>query len=116
MFFVVGIAMALVLFFGGNEVAAGHLSIGKFVQFNAYLAMLTWPMISLGYTINMYQQGAASMARIMEVMHKQPQIKDSGRTLPVRTVQGRIEFHNVGVKYGDAWVFRNVSCTIEPYS
>jgi ATP-binding cassette subfamily B protein len=114
MFFVVGIAMALVLFFGGNEVAAGNLTIGKFVQFNAYLAMLTWPMISLGYTINMYQQGAASMARIMEVMHRQPKIRDTGRTLPIRSIQGRIEFRNVGVKYGEAWVFRNVSFAVEP--
>jgi ATP-binding cassette, subfamily B, multidrug efflux pump len=114
MFFVVGIAMALVLFVGGNEVAAGHMTIGKFVQFNAYLAMLTWPMISLGYTINMYQQGAASMARVMEVMHRQPKIKDTGRTLPIRSLRGKIEFRNVGVKYDDRWVFRHVSFTVEP--
>lgn len=109
MFFVVGIAMALVLFIGGTEVANGAITVGQFVQFNAYLLMLTWPMISLGYTINMYQQGAASMARIMEVMDRQPEIRDTGRTLPISTINGDIEFRNVGVRHGDTWVFRNVS-------
>jgi ATP-binding cassette subfamily B protein len=109
MFFVVGIAMALVLFIGGTEVANSTITVGQFVQFNAYLLMLTWPMISLGYTINMYQQGAASMARIMEVMDRQPEIRDTGRTLPISTINGDIEFRNVGVRHGDTWVFRNIS-------
>lgn len=109
MFFVVGIAMALILFIGGTEVAHGTITVGQFVQFNAYLLMLTWPMISLGYTINMYQQGAASMARIMEVMQRQPQIRDTGRTLPISSIRGEIEFQNVGVRYGDTWVLRDVS-------
>jgi ATP-binding cassette subfamily B protein len=116
MFFVVGIAMALVLFFGGREVASNTISIGQFIQFNAYLAMLTWPMISLGWTINMYQQGAASMERIMEVMHRQPDIRDTGRTLPIKSIRGQIEFRNVGVKYGDTWVIRNVSFSVRPGS
>jgi ATP-binding cassette subfamily B protein len=109
MFFVVGIAMALVLFIGGTKVAEHVITVGQFVQFNAYLLMLTWPMISLGYTINMYQQGAASMARIMEVMQRQPEIRDTGRTLPIAEVRGEIEFRNVGVRYGDTWVLRNIS-------
>jgi ATP-binding cassette subfamily B protein len=112
MFFVVGIAMALILFIGGTEVAHRSITVGQFVQFNAYLLMLTWPMISLGYTINMYQQGAASMARIMEVMQRQPQIRDTGRTLPITSIRGEIEFRNVSVRYGDAWVLRNVSFTV----
>jgi ATP-binding cassette subfamily B protein len=109
MFFVVGVAMALILFIGGTEVAHRTITVGQFVQFNAYLLMLTWPMISLGYTINMYQQGAASMARIMEVMHRQPQIRDTGRTLPISSIRGEIDFRNVGVRYGDTWVLRHVS-------
>jgi ATP-binding cassette subfamily B protein len=109
MFFVVGVAMALVLFIGGTKVAGGSITVGQFVQFNSYLLMLTWPMISLGYTINMYQQGAASMARIMEVMQRQPEIRDTGRTLPIFSIDGEIEFRNVGVRYGNAWAFRDVS-------
>jgi len=116
MFFVIGVATALVLYVGGADVAAGRLSLGHFVQFLAYLALLSWPMISLGWVINMYQQGAASMARIMEVFTRQPEIRDSGRTLPVSEVTGRIEFRNVGVRYGELQVLRNVSFTVDPGS
>jgi ATP-binding cassette subfamily B protein len=116
MFFVVGIAMALVLYVGGTEVASKEISLGEFVQFNAYLALLTWPMISLGWVINMYQQGAASMGRVMEVMTRQPEIRDSGRTLPIHRVDGRIEFRDVGVRYGDRRVLSNVSFVVEPGS
>ena len=76
--------------------------------------MLTWPMISLGWVINMYQQGAASMGRIMEVMTREPTIRDTGRTLPIETITGKIEFRNVGVHYGDTSDLRNVSFTVEP--
>jgi ATP-binding cassette subfamily B protein len=112
MFFVMGIALALVLYVGGTEVANGQISIGEFAQFNAYLAMLTWPMISLGWVINMYQQGAASMGRIMEVMSREPSIRDTGRTLPIEAIHGEIEFRSVGVRHGDTWVFRDVSFTV----
>lgn len=114
MYLVMGIALALVLYIGGHEVAAGRISLGQFVQFNAYLAMLTWPMISLGWVINLYQQGSASMERLMEVLGRQTRIKDSGRTLPITEVKGRIEFRDVGVKHGNDWVFRHVSFTVEP--
>jgi ATP-binding cassette subfamily B protein len=114
MFLVVGIALALVLYVGGMEVVHKEISLGELVQFNAYLAILTWPMISLGWVINMYQQGAASMARVMEVMTRQPEIRDSGRTLPIRQIDGKIEFRNIGVSYGDRRVLRGVSFVVDP--
>jgi len=114
MFFVMGVALALVLWIGGTETARGEITIGEFVQFNAYLAMLTWPMISLGWVINMYQQGAASMGRVMEVMNRQPAIRDSSLTLPLNHIEGQIEFRNVSVSYGTQRVLQNVSFTVEP--
>jgi len=114
MFLVVGIALALVLFVGGQEVARREITLGEFVQFNFYLAMLSFPMIALGWVINMYQQGSASMARIMEVLNRKPEIRDAGRTLPVSKIDGKIEFREVGVKYGDTRVLRHVSFTVEP--
>lgn len=116
MYFVMGVALALVVYVGGTQVADGEIKIGTFVQFQTYLGLLTWPMISLGWVINLYQQGSASMERIMEVMERQPAIADSGRTLPIETVRGKIEFCNAGVKHGDEWVFRHVSFTVEPGS
>jgi ATP-binding cassette subfamily B protein len=116
MFFVMGVALALVLWIGGTETARGQITIGEFVQFNAYLAMLTWPMISLGWVINMYQQGAASMGRVMEIMNREPVIRDSSLTRPVNRIEGRIEFKNVGVSYGSRRVLQNISFTVEPGS
>lgn len=110
---VVGVALALVLYVGGQDVARGTITLGEFVQFTAYLGMLTWPMISLGWVINMYQQGAASMGRIMEIMSREPAIRDTGRTLPISTVAGKIEFRGVGVKYGDTVILHDVSFTVE---
>jgi ATP-binding cassette, subfamily B, multidrug efflux pump len=114
MSFVVGIALALVLYVGGTEVANGEITTGEFVQFNAYLAMLAWPMISLGWVINMFQQGAASMGRVMEVMNRRPTIRDTGRTLGSAQVHGAIEFRHVGVKYDNVVVLDDVSFSVEP--
>ncbi|GAC1323543.1 MAG: ABC transporter ATP-binding protein [Chloroflexota bacterium] len=116
MFFVMGIALALVLYVGGLDVSHGEITLGQFVQFNGYLAMLTWPMISLGWVVNLYQQGAASMARVMEVMHHQPGVRDTGLTHPIAAIRGHIEFRDVGVRRGDVWVFRHVSFQVEPGS
>jgi ATP-binding cassette, subfamily B, multidrug efflux pump len=110
---VVGIALALVLYVGGTEVANREITTGEFVQFNAYLAMLAWPMISLGWVINMFQQGAASMGRVMEVMNRRPTIRDTGRTLGSARVHGAIEFRHVGVKYDNVVVLDDVSFTVE---
>lgn len=113
MTFVVGIAMALVLYVGGTEVANQEITTGEFVQFNAYLAMLSWPMIALGWVINMFQQGAASMGRVMEVMNRRPTIRDTGRTLGSISIRGAIEFRHVGVKYDGVPVLQDVSFTVE---
>jgi ATP-binding cassette subfamily B multidrug efflux pump len=109
MFFVVGITAALILYFGGQEVVQRQLTLGSLVQFNAYLTMLTWPMIALGWTMNLYQQGTASMGRLAEILHAQPHIRDSGRTLPIETIKGDIEFRDVGVQRGDRWVLRHIN-------
>lgn len=112
MFFVMGIAVALVLYVGGLDVTRGEITLGQFVQFNGYLAMLTWPMISVGWVVNMFQQGAASMERVTEVLQREPRIRDTGHTLPVEALSGAIEFRDVGVRHGDIWVFRHVSFTV----
>lgn len=109
MFFVMGIAAALVLYVGGTEVVAGELTVGQFVQFTLYLGLLSWPMIAIGYVINMYQQGSASMERLMEVLNRQPAIRDTGRTLPIAAVGGEIEFRKVSVRRSEQEVLRDVS-------
>jgi ATP-binding cassette subfamily B protein len=106
------LTVALVLIVGGQAVASGRLSLGDFVRFNAYLALLTWPMIALGWTVTLVQQGSASMARISEVLHRPPTIETKPKAQPRSAVVGDIEFRNVGLRYGDTWVLRNISLHI----
>lgn len=90
---------ALVLLVGGQMVANGTLSLGDLVLFNTYLALLSWPMISLGWTVNLYQQASASMGRIAEVLHRVPRIATPPDAPADFEVMGDIEFRNVGVRF-----------------
>jgi ATP-binding cassette subfamily B protein len=77
-----GLAELIVLWLGAREVMAGRMSIGELVAFNAYLAMLAWPMIAFGWVTNLLQRGRASWARMLEVLDAQPTIDDRAVTKP----------------------------------
>ncbi|HEX6606213.1 MAG TPA: ABC transporter ATP-binding protein, partial [Chloroflexia bacterium] len=109
MTFVLGVTAGIILFVGGSEVIAGHITLGQFVQFNGYLGMLSWPMIALGWVVNLYQQGVASMGRISEVMRQEPAIADRPTALPVTAIKGEIEFRDVGLSYGGQRVLNGLS-------
>ena len=74
--FMLGIAMVIVLFVGGHEVLSGRISAGDFAAFTIYTVMLTWPMIALGYVVNLFERGTASMVRIHELLIEEPTIDD----------------------------------------
>src|SRR5205823_1073400 len=63
-----GLGMVTVVAIGGTEVLRGTISVGAFVAFGLYLGMLTWPLIALGWVINLFQRGAASMGRLLDVL------------------------------------------------
>src|SRR5207245_2424673 len=84
---VAGLAGLVLLYVGGQHVAAGRLSLGQFVQFNYYLILLSWPLIALGWVTNMFQQGAASLNRIEAILHRQPAIASPPH--PIRPTAGR---------------------------
>jgi ATP-binding cassette subfamily B multidrug efflux pump len=71
-----GIAVVIVLWLGGRQVLQGRMNVGDFVAFNTYMAQLMWPVIALGWVINIFQRGTASMARIDEILTQQPEIAD----------------------------------------
>lgn len=98
---VLGLIAALVLLVGGRLVAAGQISLGDLVLFNTYLTLLAFPMINLGWTVNLYQQASASMGRIAEVLHRQAEIT-SPPGAPAAAIQGAIEFREVGVRFDRA--------------
>src|ERR1022692_3462036 len=71
-----GAAVVIVLWLGGRQVLLGKMNVGKFVTFNTYMVQLTWPVIALGWVINIFQRGTASLARIQEILSQQPEIAD----------------------------------------
>ena len=82
-----GLSAVVVLYVGGKLVMAGQVTVGEFVAFGVYLGMLVWPMIALGWAVNLVQRGAASMARINQLFREQPAITEPGE--PHRTCRPR---------------------------
>jgi ATP-binding cassette subfamily B protein len=85
-----GASTALVLWFGGRDVVAGRLTIGEFVQFNAYLAILSSALMPLGWTVSMAQQGIASMRRVAEVLAAHPSITDAEQPVTIERPKLRL--------------------------
>jgi ATP-binding cassette subfamily B multidrug efflux pump len=77
MAFFLGLGALLVLWLGSREVIRGRITLGEFVAFNAYLTMLSWPMIAFGWVTNMLQRGMASWKRMLEVLDAEPAIRDT---------------------------------------
>jgi ATP-binding cassette subfamily B multidrug efflux pump len=112
MFLIQGIATALVVWVGGMQVIEGKLTLGQLVQFTGYLALLGWPMIALGWVVNLFEQGMASMQRIREVLSTKPDVTSSAQPKKLEVVQGELEFDNVGLRYGEVWALRHISFRI----
>jgi ATP-binding cassette subfamily B multidrug efflux pump len=110
-----GLGSLLVLWLGSREVIAGRLTLGGFVAFNAYLVMLSWPMIAFGWVTNMVQRGLASWTRMLEVLDAEPGIADppAGRLVTLPEVVGAIEFRDLSFSYGGRLVLDGVSVRIE---
>src|ERR671921_2004868 len=93
-----GASGLVVLYAGGRLVMSGAVSVGEFVAFGVYLAMLVWPMIALGWAVNLVQRGAASMGRINQLFHERPAITTPSRPVPLPPSSGRaraLEFRDV---------------------
>ncbi len=113
---VTGGAMVLVLWYGGGQIMAGVISTGDFVAFSFYLALLAWPMIALGWVVNLFQRGAASMGRLNRIFEVEPEVTAPKAPRPMPEGNAEIEFRNVSFRYPgtDRLVLKNVSFTAEP--
>jgi ATP-binding cassette subfamily B multidrug efflux pump len=103
--FILGLSLAITLLVGGHEVLTSRISVGQFVAFNTYMMMLTWPVIALGWVVNLVQRGTASVIRIHELMMDKPTIDDAAAdtTLgPETRLKGKIEFHHLNFAYTDS--------------
>ncbi|HKM48253.1 MAG TPA: ABC transporter ATP-binding protein [Terriglobales bacterium] len=133
-----GIAVVIVLWLGGRQVLQGRMNVGDFVAFNTYMAQLMWPVIALGWVINIFQRGTASMARINQILTQQPEIADeigsSGHRVigpsenqavqitrsvspddPITRspdISGEIEFRNLNFAYNGTPVLKDINLRI----
>jgi ATP-binding cassette subfamily B protein len=108
-----GFAVVLVLWLGGRQVLLGKINVGMFVAFNTYLVQLTWPIISLGWVLNLFQRGSASMGRINEIFQERPEIQDRGLvSAPPSVIGGEIEFRNLSFAYNGVPVLIDISLKI----
>ncbi len=93
------ISLAIVLFMGGRQTILGTISAGDFVAFIAYLGMLTWPMMAVGWVTNLVQRGKASLDRLNIIFETQPDIRDNPGAKPVSRFEREISLKNVGFTY-----------------
>ena len=129
-----GAAVVIVLWLGGRQVLLGKMNVGDFVAFNTYMVQLTWPVIALGWVINIFQRGTASMVRIEEILSQQPEIADESgsrrvigltgvspvpaeiaRTPAARRpspILGEIEFRNLNFAYNGTPVLKDINLRI----
>ncbi len=135
-----GAAVVIVLWLGGRQVLMGKMNVGDFVAFNTYMMQLTWPVIALGWVINIFQRGTASMVRIQEILTEQPEIEDGigssgdqvigssenqapaprdfalqspdGPITRSPDILGEIEFRNLNFAYNGATVLKDINLRI----
>jgi ATP-binding cassette, subfamily B, multidrug efflux pump len=98
----IGLGFIAVLWYGGSLTISGQITIGQFVQFSVYLGYLVWPMIALGWVINIFQRGMASMGRMNQIMSIEPAIGNTAGTADIKELAGEIEFRNLTFNYKGA--------------
>jgi ATP-binding cassette subfamily B protein len=113
----IGFGFLIVLFAGGYELLHHRISIGSFLMFNTAMGMLIWPMIALGWVVNLMQRGTASWNRIMELLHEKPSIvkkepRESQRSPEQPACQGELRFEGVEVRFAAGAALKNVDLEI----
>src|SRR5437763_4335318 len=110
-----GLAIVLVLWLGGREVLLGRMTVGQFTAFNTFMVQLTWPIIALGWVINIFQRGTASLVRINQLMQEQPEIVDAPNVkaqAPEQQLTGDIEFRNLQFSYNGTPVLHDINLRV----
>ncbi len=113
---ITGVCFMITLVYGGYLTMNGSITLGKFVAFNEYLALLIWPMIALGWSINIFSQGLASFERISKIYEIKPAITDKPSALPGECKNGEINIKNLSFEYekGASFSLKNITLDIKP--
>lgn len=115
MTFLIGLGFVLIIWVGVPLAVRGEMTVGQFTQFNMYLFRLIWPLIAIGYVVNVYQRGTASWKRMQAIARVKPAIADAPDATKQPPIKGRIEFHNLTFRYHSNGpdVLRDINLTIE---
>src|SRR5216684_2078892 len=115
MTFLIGLGFVLIIWVGVPLAARGEITVGTFTEFNMYLMRLIWPLIAIGYVVNLYQRGTASWKRMQAIMTIKPAIADSPAVRKQLPITGRIEFRNLTFRYHPTSepVLRDINLAIE---
>ncbi|HEY9723879.1 MAG TPA: ABC transporter transmembrane domain-containing protein, partial [Oscillatoriaceae cyanobacterium] len=110
-----GASFAIALGVGGHMVLAGQLTLGQYVAFNSFLAMLTWPMLAWGWVINILQRGSASAARLQALFDVRPEVADAPDA-QAPEVKGHLSLRGLTFAYGPELpnALENISIEAEP--
>jgi len=113
-FFISSLSYLIVIVYGGSLVINRHISLGDFIAFSTYLALLIWPMMAAGWVVNMLQRGSASMARINTILSQEPEIIDGEDAVELPEIRGDVRFDNVSFKFPDSqeYALKNVNLEI----
>lgn len=110
----IGVMFVIIFFMGSRRILAGTMSIGAFVAFQFYLGRMIWPLIALGWVINLFQRGMASMQRLHEVWTIDPGVLTGSGTLVEEPLRGDLDIRGLTFGYGDHDVLRDVSLHVRP--
>ena len=115
---VVGLGLVAILWYGGRLLIAGSITIGEFVAFNVFLGLLTWPMIAIGWVINLTERGTASLARIRKILDEEPAIRDREPLVRDFEIRGALSFNDLDFTYEglEEPVLEGIDLRVEPGS
>ena len=113
--FILGVSMIITLLAGGHLVIQHRISVGEFVAFNTYMILLIWPIIAVGWVVNIFQRGTASVTRIDELLRQEPAIDDREADPAIAqdtVLAGDIEFRHLDFSYGETQVLHDISLQV----
>lgn len=113
--FISAISFLIVIWYGGMLVINDVISLGAFIAFNSYIGLLVWPIMAIGWVINMFQRGIASMERLNTIFNEKPEIIESENALSLPEIKGYIEFNNVSFKYpgSNNYALKNINIKVK---
>ena len=113
---IIGLSMLIVLYLGGSYAMLGDITMGQFIAFFSYLGMLVWPMIAIGWVINLYQRGTASLRRLNSIFEEIPEIVDVDVDESISSISGGLTVKNLKFQYTDDTpeIFKDLNFKVNP--